>query len=56
MIREFMNSDTKKDFVLITNVEENKFYEELREKTGFEKDKKSGYPGGGVRYPVPSGN
>ena len=45
MIREFMNSDTKKDFVLITNVEENKFYEELREKTGFEKDKRIKFVG-----------
>lgn len=40
-----MNSDTKKDFVLITNVEENKFYEELREKTGFEKDKRIKFVG-----------
>lgn len=38
MITEFMKSNTKKDFVLITNVEQNKFYEELKEKTGFDKD------------------
>lgn len=38
MIREFMKSDTKKDFAIITNVEKNKFYEELKEKTGFEND------------------
>lgn len=38
MIREFMKSDTKKDFVIITNVEKNEFYEELKEKTHFEKD------------------
>lgn len=38
MIREFMKSDTKKDFAIITNVEKNKFYEQLKEKTGFEKD------------------
>lgn len=45
MIREFMNSDTDKDFVLITNVKKNKFYEELREKTGFERDKRIKFVG-----------
>lgn len=38
MITEFMKSNTNKDFVLITNVEKNKFYEELKVKTGFDKD------------------
>lgn len=38
MITEFMKSKTKKDFVLITNVEQNKFYEQLKEKTGFDND------------------
>ncbi len=38
MIREFMKSNTKKDFVLISNVENNSFYSELKEKTGFDKD------------------
>lgn len=38
MITEFMKSNTKKDFVLITNVEKNKFYNELKQKTGFDKD------------------
>lgn len=38
MIKEFMKSTTKKDFVLITNVEKNKFYDELKEKTHFDKD------------------
>ncbi len=38
MIREFMKSDTRKDFVLITNVEQNKFYEQLKEKTHFNED------------------
>lgn len=37
MIREFMKSDTKKSFALITNVSE-KFLEELKAKTGFDKD------------------
>jgi rhamnosyltransferase len=38
MIREFIKSDTKKDFAIITNVEKNKFYEKLRKTTGFDKD------------------
>ena len=45
MIREFMKSDTKKDFVLITNVEKNKFYEELREETHFEDDSRIKFVG-----------
>lgn len=38
MIREFMKSSTKKDFVLITNVEQNKFFEKLKKETHFNKD------------------
>ena len=38
MIRGFMASNSDKDFVLITNVEENKFYDKLRKETGFDKD------------------
>lgn len=38
MIREFMKSNTKKDFVLVTNVEKNKFYEKLSRETGFDRD------------------
>ena len=38
MITEFMKSDTKKDFALITNIEKNKFYDSLKEKTNFDKD------------------
>jgi rhamnosyltransferase len=45
MIREFMDSNSTKDFVLITNVEENKFYEELRIRTGFDKDKRVKFVG-----------
>ena len=45
MIREFMGSNTKKDFVLITNVEKNKFYEKLRKDTGFEKDRRIKFVG-----------
>lgn len=45
MIKEFMKSNTKKDLVIITNVEKNKFYEELNEKTNFEKDKRIKFVG-----------
>lgn len=45
MIREFMQSKTKKDFVLITNVENNKFYDILKEKTGFYEDKRIKFVG-----------
>ena len=45
MIREFMKSNTKKDFVIITNVEHNKFYEELKRTTGFEQDKRIKFVG-----------
>ncbi len=37
MLREFMASDTKKDFALITNVSQD-FLEELKASTGFDKD------------------
>lgn len=40
MIREFMSSKTKKDLVIIANVEENKFYKSLQEKTKFDRDKR----------------
>lgn len=45
MITEFMRSNTDKDFVLITNVEKNKFYDKLREKTGFNKDSRIKFVG-----------
>ncbi|MDM0527873.1 DUF1972 domain-containing protein [Clostridium perfringens] len=45
MITEFMKSNTDKDFILITNVEKNKFYEELRQKTNFDKDKRIKFVG-----------
>ena len=38
MIVEFMKSHSKKDFVLITNIKGNKFYDELKRKTKFDKD------------------
>lgn len=44
MIREFMKSDSKKDFALITNVN-NKFLNELEEKLHFRKDKRIKFVG-----------
>lgn len=38
IIREFMASNTKKDLVLITNVETNKFYKKLLKTLKFDKD------------------
>ncbi|KIC77459.1 beta 1-4 rhamnosyltransferase Cps2T [Streptococcus constellatus] len=45
MIRAFMRSHSKKDLVLITNVEQNKFYEKLRQETGFDKDSRIKFVG-----------
>lgn len=45
MITEYMKSNTNKDFVLITNVEKNKFYEALKEKTHFEQDNRIKFVG-----------
>lgn len=45
MIREFMNSNVKNDLVIITNVEKNKFYDELKEKTQFDKDSRIKFVG-----------
>lgn len=38
MIREFMNSNSKRDLVIITNLENNKYYDNLKKNTDFEKD------------------
>ncbi|HHW4957868.1 TPA: beta 1-4 rhamnosyltransferase Cps2T [Streptococcus suis] len=45
MIREFMKSSSKKDFVLITNVEQNAFYLKLKRDTGFDKDSRIKFVG-----------
>jgi len=45
MIREFMNSNTKKTLAIITNVEKNKFYKELQEKLNFESDSRIKFVG-----------
>ncbi len=38
IIREFIKSNTKKDLVLVTNVEHDKFYDRLLKKTHFDQD------------------
>lgn len=45
MIREFMKSDSKRDFILITNVEQNKFYEKLKKETHFDCDSRIKFVG-----------
>lgn len=45
MIREFMKTNTNKDFVLITNIEKNKFYNKLSRETQFDKDKRIKFVG-----------
>lgn len=45
MIREFMSSNTKRDLVIVSNVEHNKFYEQLASETGFEKDSRIKFVG-----------
>lgn len=45
MIREFMESNSKKDLVIISNVEKNKFYSDLRKATNFESDSRIKFVG-----------
>ena len=45
MIKEFIKSNTQKDLVIITNVEQNKFYETLKQKTNFDSDKRIKFVG-----------
>lgn len=45
MLREFMKSGTKRDLVIVTNVEPGPFYERLRAATGFEKDSRVKFVG-----------
>lgn len=45
MLKEFMKSNTKKDFVIITNVEKNKFYDKLDKQTGFRNDSRIKFVG-----------
>ena len=45
IIKEFMKSTTKKDLVIVSNVEHNKFYESLKVSTGFDKDERIKFVG-----------
>lgn len=45
MIREFMASGVKEDLVIITNIEQNKFYSTLKDKTHFDKDQRIKFVG-----------
>ncbi|MEF2862457.1 MAG: glycosyltransferase family 1 protein [Streptococcus salivarius] len=44
-IREFMKSSTERDFVIICNHEGNAYFDELRQITGFDKDKRVKFVG-----------
>ena len=45
MISEFMLSSTQKDLVIISNVEHNKFYDQLLMETGFDRDNRIKFVG-----------
>jgi rhamnosyltransferase len=45
IIREFMNSNSKKELVIITNKEENQYYKDLMRRTGFTEDKRVKFVG-----------
>lgn len=45
MICEFMKSSTKRDLIIITNVEQNKFFETLKKDTGFDSDSRIKFVG-----------
>ena len=45
VIREFMKSDSERDLVIISNIEKNKFYEQLKQNTGFEQDSRVKFVG-----------
>lgn len=45
MIKEFMKSKTTKDLVIVTNVEKNKFFDELQNELNFEKDSRIKFVG-----------
>ncbi len=45
MLKEFIKSNTKKNLVIITNIEKNSFYEELKQKTNFDKDSRIKFVG-----------
>lgn len=45
IIKEFMASSTKKNLVIVSNVEQNKFYKELERKTNFTSDERIKFVG-----------
>jgi rhamnosyltransferase len=45
MIKEFMASQSNKDLVIISNVEQNDFYDQLQEKTKFDQDSRIKFVG-----------
>lgn len=45
MIREFIKSKSKKNLVIISNVEKNKFYDQLAKSTNFDRDKRIKFVG-----------
>lgn len=45
MIKEFMRSNTSKSLVIVTNMEKNKFYNELKNSTNFESDNRIKFVG-----------
>lgn len=45
VIKEFMKSDSERDLVIISNIEKNKFYEQLKQNTGFERDSRVKFVG-----------
>jgi len=45
MIREFMESKTDKSLIIVTNVEKNKFFTELKKRTNFDSDKRIKFVG-----------
>ncbi|MDN3207604.1 beta 1-4 rhamnosyltransferase Cps2T [Pediococcus pentosaceus] len=45
MLKEFMQSNTQKDLVIISNVEENDFFNHLKHSTGFENDRRIKFVG-----------
>ncbi len=45
VIREFMKTDTQRDLVIITNIEKNKFYDQLKAETNFPEDKRIKFVG-----------
>ncbi len=45
MIREFMSSKSSKQLVIVTNVEKNRFYDDLKNKTNFDSDNRIKFVG-----------